>query len=549
MVAELILYSNAIFDSVKDEPFAGGIAIAGKKIIAVGKREEIETYQSGQTKVYELGDKLVMPGFIDSHGHYDAGADYYFEVACHDLESCSSEEECARMMGDFAKAHPELEYYTGQGWYLSYWGDNPAFPTAESLDRYIPDKPVYLTASDLHSMWLNSKAMELMNFEEITKDMSDEHIIRDENGKPTGVVREHAFFVHEAMERLFGKTKEQEAKEKKANQKGLLKALNAEGITGFSDVNFVLPDHLLERYQYLKEIEKEGDLSVRIYIYPGTDFEPEPLAEIKPYENVFSSDELHISGVKSIMDGVTATYTAVMLEPYLDKPDCKGVPAVEPAKLTNWIVEANRLGYSCRVHCIGDGAVRACLDAYEKSNSINDNTDIRNAIEHIEIIDPTDIPRFGKLGVIASMQPRHQVLDKGEKLIRCGMEKSRYEWPFRSIMNGGGLIALGTDFPVTSFHTYENIYMGLTTRDLDGTQYGTTSRDEVFTLPEAIKGYTINGAYLNGMEEKVGTLESGKYADITVADQNLFAIPVDSIKDCKTVLTIMNGKVVYEEEK
>ena len=187
------------------------------------------------------------------------------------------------------------------------------------------------------------------------------------------------------------------------------------------------------------------------------------------------------------------------------------------------------------------------MDAYERSNEVNDNSDLRNGIEHIEVIHPDDIPRFGKLGVVASMQPRHQILDKGEKLIRCGMERSRYEWAFHSIISAGGRIALGTDYPVSDFNPYENIYFGVTTRDLDGTQYGTTSREEVLTLAEAIKGYTVEGAYLNHMDDKLGTLEIGKYADITVADRNLFDIPADAIKDCHSVMTIMDGKIVYED--
>lgn len=547
MDADLVLFSNAIFDSVKDVPFPGGVAIVGKKIAAVGSREEILPYCGAHTRVEELGDKLVMPGFIDSHGHFDGGAEYYFEVACHDLESCGSEEECAKMMGEFAASHPELPYYTGQGWYLSYWGENVPFPTAKSLDRYVPDKPVFLTASDVHSMWLNTKAMEVVDFKELTKDLSDDYVIRDEAGNPTGVIREKSFAVKEAMDKLYAKSPEEEARLNKEHQAGLIKALNKAGITGFSDVNFVEPSRLVEHYQYLKELEAEGQLTARIYIYPGTAYRCDTLSEIKDYEPMFDSDVFHISGVKNIYDGVTATYTAVMLEPYSDMPDSKGVPVTDQETLDAWVKEANRLGYSCRLHCIGDGAVRAALDAYERSNEVNDNSDLRNGIEHIEVIHPDDIPRFGKLGVVASMQPRHQILDKGEKLIRCGMERSRYEWAFHSIISAGGRIALGTDYPVSDFNPYENIYFGVTTRDLDGTQYGTTSREEVLTLAEAIKGYTVEGAYLNHMDDKLGTLEIGKYADITVADRNLFDIPADAIKDCHSVMTIMDGKIVYED--
>lgn len=548
MEADLILYSDAIFDSVKDKPFSGGIAISGKTIAAVGSREEIEKLRGEKTVIKELGDKLVMPGFIDSHGHFCEGAAYYFEVACHDMEACNSEEECAQMIGAFAKEHPELDYYTGHGWYLSYWGDDAPFPTTASLDRYVPDKPVFLTSSDHHSIWLNTKAMEVVGLADLVKGMSDEYVLRDAEGNLTGCIREKGHVVNEKIKELYGKTPEEELAQDRKDQLGLIRALNQMGLTGFSDVDFVEPEDLAAHYQALKDIENEGELTVRIYIYPGTNYRPEKLEQIKPYESFFTSDELHIAGVKGIYDGVTATYTAVLLKPYEDKPETSGVPVTDQTTLQAWVKEANRLGYGCRLHCIGDGAVRAALDAYEESGKVNNLSDIRNGIEHIEIISPEDIGRFAKLDVTASMQPRHQVLDRGEKLLRCGTERSKFEWPFHSILKSGAKIALGTDFPVCDFNPYENIYFAITTRDLDGTQYGTLSRDEVFTLAEAIKGYTISGAYLNHMDDKVGTLEAGKYADITVADRNLFAIPDDDIKDCRSVLTICNGKVVYEDE-
>lgn len=153
MEADLILYSDAIFDSVKDEPFAGGIAIKGKKILAVGSREEIKQYEGPNSDIKDFKDKLIMPGFVDSHGHYSSGAQYLGEVALHDMERFKSEEECARAVGEFAKAHEDIELIKGQGWYLSYWGDDAKFPTAASLDRYVPDKPAYLVASDLHSVY------------------------------------------------------------------------------------------------------------------------------------------------------------------------------------------------------------------------------------------------------------------------------------------------------------------------------------------------------------------------------------------------------------
>ncbi|MDC7125332.1 MAG: amidohydrolase family protein, partial [Spirochaetales bacterium] len=291
-----------------------------------------------------------------------------------------------------------------------------------------------------------------------------------------------------------------------------------------------------------------GQLTVRIYIYPGTNHQADKIHEILPYKELFYSDEMHITGVKGILDGVTATYTAVMTEPYQDNPGVNGILVVDKDTIQNWVSTANANGLSCRIHCIGDGAVREALDAYEASNAVNDNSNIRNGVEHIEMLHPDDVNRFHELGVVASMQPRHQILDKGEKLFRCGLERSKYEWNFKAIRDTKGRIALGTDYPVVSFNPYENIYIGMTTRSLDGVQFGTTTREQVLTLEECLKGYTIEGAYLNSMEQKVGTLEPGKYADINVVNCNMFDIDIEEIKNCHSTMTIFNGAIVYDEK-
>lgn len=262
MGADLILYSDAIFDSVKDYPFAGGIAIEGKKILAVGSREEIKKYEMPGTQVRDFKDQLIMPGFVDSHGHYADGAHYMGEVALHDMEQFSSEEECAKAVGKFAAAHPDIAIIKGQGWYLSYWGDNAEFPTAASLDRYVSDRPVYLVASDLHSVWMNTKAMEICGLRNLLEELDRNHVLVDENDNPTGVVREAGFQVMEIMERKYALPEEEQKKKDRADQEALMHALNEQGITAFSDVSFITPDKLKTHYAYMKDIEDEGKLTI-----------------------------------------------------------------------------------------------------------------------------------------------------------------------------------------------------------------------------------------------------------------------------------------------
>jgi len=197
------------------------------------------------------------------------------------------------------------------------------------------------------------------------------------------------------------------------------------------------------------------------------------------------------------------------------------------------------------VHCTGDAAVRSALNSFEKSLAINGDRDFRNAIEHMDMVSDEDVPRFAKLGVIASMQPAHLIMGKGIGTVRYG-RRAKSEWRFRDLISAGARIAIGTDMAVVECDPYLTIYKAVTRKDIDGSQYSPYSIGQAMTLPEVLKGYTIGGAYNNRMEEKVGTLEAGKYADIIVADRNLFTIPTDELKDCRTILTVFNGRIVYD---
>jgi predicted amidohydrolase YtcJ len=210
-----------------------------------------------------------------------------------------------------------------------------------------------------------------------------------------------------------------------------------------------------------------------------------------------------------------------------------------------WVMEANRRGYNVRMHCTGDRAVRMALDCYEKSGELYDTAALRNTVEHVELIDEADIPRFGKLGVVAAMQPAHLPLERGEKLVRVGSERSRYEWATGSILHAGGVVSIGSDYYVTDFTPFPTLYAAVTRKGTDGVQYGTYTKNEELTLAEALRAYTWAGAYGNRMEDKVGTLESGKYADIAVFDRNLFRMPPEKWLDCENVLTLVNGEPVY----
>jgi hypothetical protein len=329
-----------------------------------------------------------------------------------------------------------------------------------------------------------------------------------------------------------------------------VKYLNSLGITGFTEVTPMPAFALTESAKPLKTMEDNDELTLRVYFWTGGGPSGGPAASdtemLKRLEETFNSDKLRIAGFKIMLDGIPFSHTAAMLEPYSDNPGVKGDFMHEPEAFCDWVVATNKAGYAVKVHCCGDGAVRLALDSFEKSNAGNGkNENLRNAIEHLDIVSDRDFPRFRELGVIASVQPAHVIMGRGIYETRAA-ERCKNEWNFRRLIEAGAKISIGTDTPVVDVNPWETIYKALTRKDLDGEECSAYTAGQEMTLPEALKGYTSGSAYASNMEHKTGTLETGKYADIAVIDRNLFVVPVDEIKDCRVVCTVFDGRVVYE---
>ena len=545
--AELVIFSDAIFDSINDEPFSGGIAISGEKIEYIGSRASVTDYIGPYTVIRDFGNRLVFPGLCDSHIHLDGLLKKECAAVAKDLGKYRSEEECARAVRDYADKFPDLRRINGHGWILTNWGPNAKPPTKASLDKYFPDIPVYLFGADGHTNWINSRAIMECDLAGRLRDnpqYPEESAPKDENGEFTGFIKE--LLALDVYNFALSVPPEEWAKFFTT----YVKVLNSMGLTAVSDVTLLTHDSFIQHYWPLKAMEDRGILTARCYLSIMPRGEPpysaEQIDELGAYREIFSSDRLRVAGIKTGIDGIPFTYTATLLEPYSDNPSETGVYTYPPEVPKVWYKEANRLGYSVRVHCCGDAAVRIALDSFEESNKTNDNSHIRNSVEHLDCVSDTDIPRFAELGVVASMQPAHLIMVNGILAERYG-DRIKNEWCFRKLLNANATIAIGTDSPVVDVNPYLTIYKAVTRKDVDGTQYGPMTLDQALTLPEVLKGYTVNGAYVNSMEHKVGTLEAGKYADIAVADRNLFDVPPDELKDCRTICTIFSGKIVYEE--
>lgn len=535
--ADRILLGN-VFTGTEDTFFRGGVALKGNRILAVGSEEEMKEYQDGNTCVEAYPDGLIMAGFGDAHAHFMEGAQFQSPHFCADLSRAGSEEECVQMMVKFAEKYPELERYFGYGWLTAYWKDAP-FPTRRSLDPFFPDKPVYLRSVDGHSEWMNQAALKESGY---LNGWEPEYGSVDKfpDGELTGLVREGGDYLCRKYDTRLPEQEEEML------QRKLIRKLNQKGITTFTEMSAVLPEDIDREYRYVKKMDENGELTIRLFLYPGTDIQASRIRELAPYREKYNSEKLKIAGVKGFADGVTSTFTAAMMEPYEGRTD-KGCLNYPQERYFAWVEEANRQGYGARVHCIGDAAVKTLLDCFEASNRVNSNRGIRNTIEHIEIIRPEDICRFRQLGVIPSMQPLHLPLDEFDKINHCGIQRSHYEWMHRSLLDSGAVLAMGTDYPVADYDPFPNIYAAVTRKGVNGVSYGPYTQDQKISLAEALRAYTYGTACALNTEDTLGTLAPGKYADIVVLSRNLFEADAEEILETEVLCTIMDGVKVYEK--
>ncbi len=541
--AEIVLKSKAVYDCVHSKPFAGSVAICENRILEVAREGETLQSVTDKTKIIDCGDKMIMPGLVDAHVHYFYGGMFGSRYVCNDIVNSKSEAECVDMIKRFAQANPELERIIGLGWFPSYWGDAP-LPNKRLIDEAVPDRPVYLLSADIHTIWCNTKALEEAGIY-AGMPVKSGSVGVFENGELDGMLYEP-----DAYQPAMNKVMELAAPLMKEVHEAFLKQIAACGITTISEMTANdYNDATIRNFRIIKELEDEGKLTARLHLYSRlagyTDF-----SRALEYKREFNSPMLRMQGIKGFIDGVASTFTALTLEPYSDNPDTCGigVPLTPKAEMQKYVNAANAAGFQVRIHCISDGAVRMALDLYEESQRVNGRCDYKNAVEHIENINPADIKRFKELSVIPSMQPMHLLLDADEQISRMGPERVKYEWAFKSILDAGGKLAFGTDYPVVNFDPFPTLYAAITRDNLDGTP-ASHNPWECITLEQALKAYTIDAANTYDRENDIGTLEPGKLADIIVIDKNLFELEPKEILNCSVDMTMCDGKIVFSKDK
>ncbi|MDR2295420.1 MAG: amidohydrolase [Clostridiales Family XIII bacterium] len=537
MKADLLIKSRAVFSGAADAPFPGYVAVKGNRIAAVGRGEEGARELIGAgTELIDAGERLVMPGFHDSHVHLLMAGLYRRHV---NLIAARSEEEAARMTAEAAEKDPDKEgFVIGFGWYHVFW-DVKRLPRKESLDRYFKDRPVLLVNAEAHGVWVNGKALALAGITRDTKDPFGGRIERDESGEATGFLYEGASGLVTRHALSFSPEREAEI------LRAFMEGAAAYGITSVNDVMPYFHGNMGSVPAY-GALDARGGLSVRIHAAPNLLGD---LDEVLAWQKKHSSDKLRVNTVKQFLDGVSTTHTALVLEDYADAPGDRGDALFNLEKIKKAVAEAHRRDLSVKLHSCGDASLRLALDYYENAIKLHGRNGTRHAIEHCEMVSERDMPRFGALGVIPSVQPEHLALTQrfaeNPYLVTLGKERADKTWPLKSLLASAGVLAIGSDCPVVDSNPFLEIYRAVTRLHNDGEPAGGWNPTQKLTLAEILKCYTWGSAYGVRRENEIGTLAPGYFADIVILDGNPFTADVSALIEGKVDITVMDGKVIH----
>ncbi|HKW35466.1 MAG TPA: amidohydrolase [Candidatus Acidoferrum sp.] len=539
--ADTIVIHGRIYTENPKQPWAQAVAIHGTKIVAVGEDATIEKMRGMGTKVINAGGKLVLPGFTDCHIHFLEGS---LSLGRVNLEGAKDAADIQKRLREYATEHPGNDWILGRGWDYAMFGAE-ALPHKKYLDEVFPDRPVFLEGYDGHTYWANSKALALAGITRETPNPPNGIIVRDaQTGEPTGALKEAA---QGPVAKVIPKPTR--AAKLLALRAGM-KWANEHGVTRVHSAGGDF--EVLDLYD---EMRRRGDLSVRMYIAyflnPPT-LRPSDIDHIEAARKKFHDEWIDAGAVKFMVDGVIESHTAAMLEPYSDDPSLRGKPFWEPANYNGAVAELDKRGLQLFTHAIGDYGIRMALNAYENAAAQNHLKDRRSRIEHIETAAADDIPRFGKLGVIASMQPLHSypnadTLDVWARNI--GPERASRAWAWKSISDGGGHLAFGSDWPVVTLNPWEGIQTAVTRQTADGTPEAGFFPQQRLPVEQAVDSYTLGAAFAGHRERTEGSLEVDKLADLIIISQNIFESNPHKIGATKVLTTIVGGRVVYQASK
>ena len=510
-------------------PQRGAVAIARGKILAVGDSAELARYVGPRTEVVRADGGLVLPGLADAHTHFTDGG---FQLASLDLRDAATPQEFVRRIAAFAQTRKRGEWILGGDWDHTLWRGAP-LPRHEWIDSVTPDNPVFVNRLDGHEALANAAAMKAAGVTRGTAAPAGGEIVRDaRTGEPIGIFKDRALD-------LIGRAIPPPSPEQRdsALARALAHAASL-GVTATAHMSASWED--LASY---RRLERAGRLTLRVAVYL-------PLESWRTVADTVGrlgpgDDWVKIGGLKGYMDGSAGSRTAYFFQPYSDSAGYSGLLQHPEADMRQWIGAADAAGLQIAVHAIGDRANAILLAIYDSVARAHGPRDRRFRVEHAQHLRPEDIPLFGKLGVIPSMQPYHAIDDGRWVQQRIGPERIKTTYAFRTLLDTGAKLAFGSDWTVAPLDPILGVYAAVTRRTLDGKNPGGWVPQQKITVAEALRAYTVGSAYATFDEAKRGVLAPGYDADVVVIDRNLFTLPPDSLDRARVRYTIVGGKVVF----
>ena len=531
-IAADLLITNAVVRTMDaSQPLAEAVAVIGNRIVAVGSNANLAGAAGPKTRIIDARGRLVLPGFNDAHVHFLSGG---FQLSQVDLRSADSPAECTRRIREFAARVKPGDWITGGDWDHERWPGAP-LPTKEIIDTATTNVPVFVSRLDGHMALANSTALKLAGITRDTKSPAGGLIVTNQSGEPTGLLKDAA------MSLVYRVIPAATFDEKLAAARAATAHAASLGVTSVQDMSTGADVGV---YQ---ELLRRGDLKTRIY-----GFAPLPNWErlaVSGVRAAFGSDMLRIGGLKGFSDGSLGSTTALFFEPYHDEPGTSGLPADEmfpEGAMGKRIKAADAAGLQVVVHAIGDKANETMLSIFEEVARADGGRDRRFRIEHAQHLRAQDIPRFGRSGVIASMQPYHAADDGRWAEKRIGQDRCKGTYAFRALLDSGARLAFGSDWTVAPLDPMQGILAAVTRRTLDGKHPNGWIPEQKISVEEAVRAYTFGSAYAEFADHVKGTITPGKLADLVILSRDIFTIDPVAIGDARVETTIVDGRLVFE---
>jgi predicted amidohydrolase YtcJ len=531
-MAEIALINGRVWTANPVQPEAEALAVAHNRIIKVGATSEIKKLIGSKTRVIDLKGALVLPGFIDAHTHFLKGG---LSLRSVQLRDCRTRQEFISRIKDRARELPPGSWILNGDWDHEQL-ESPELPSKDWIDAVSPAHPVCVNRFDGHMVLVNSLALKLAKIDRNTISPPGGEIVKDpETGEPTGILKEAA------AELVYRIIPEPTLSEKIEAVKAACQEAGRYGVTSIHDMSDATS------FEVYQELLRSGQLTARLYVYIQ-------ITEIESFlrlrlKSGFGHPFLRLAGLKGFVDGSLGSSTALFFEPYSDNPEAFGLLASHmfpEGIMEKRLRQADQAGLQVAIHAIGDRANALLLDMMEKIIQENGERERRWRVEHVQHLRATDIERFGRLKLIASIQPYHAIDDGCWAERKIGPERARTTYASNSLNRAGAVLVFGSDWTVAPLNPLTGIYAAVTRRTLDGRNPDGWIPEEKISVEEAINSYTIRAAYAEFSEKEKGSLEPGKLADLVVIDRDLFQIPPEDILKARVILTMVDGRVIYD---